>query len=102
MAATLQVPFVAAGAWPAALATLRAVGFHLLALTPRTDALPLDSLERGLPKVALLLGSEGDGLSQEAMACADSRVRIAMTGPAESLNVTVAASIALYHFSDGS
>jgi len=98
MAATLQVPFVAAGAWPAALAALRAAGFRLLALTPGTDALPLDSLERALTRVALLLGSEGDGLSEEVMACADSRVRIAMTGPAESLNVTVAASIALYHF----
>ena len=98
MGASLQVAFVAAGAWPAALGDLRAAGFRALALTPATDALPLEDFDRALPQVAFVVGSEGDGLSAEALSAADARVRIPMTGPAESLNVTVAASIALHHF----
>ncbi|WP_203932131.1 TrmH family RNA methyltransferase [Virgisporangium ochraceum] len=46
--------------------------------------------------VAVLLGSEGDGLPDEALARADRRVRIPMTGTAESLNLAVAASLMLY------
>ncbi len=98
MGASLQVAFAAAGNWPAALGDLRASGFRVLALTPAAEALPLDDFDRALPQVALVLGGEGDGLSAEALAAADARVRIPMTGPAESLNVTVAASIALHYF----
>jgi tRNA G18 (ribose-2'-O)-methylase SpoU len=98
MGASLQVAFVAAGAWPAALGDLRAAGLRALALTPATDALPLEDFDRALPQVALVVGSEGDGLSAGALSAADARVRIPMTGPVESLNVTVAASIALHYF----
>ena len=98
MGASLQVPFVAAGAWPAALDDLRAQGFRVLALTPGADALSLEDFDRSLPQIALVVGSEGHGLSADALAAAESRVRIPMSGPAESLNVTVAASIALHHF----
>jgi len=81
------------------LHALRERGFHLVALTPALDARPLDDLPRNIARVALLVGSEGHGLSAEALAAADERVSIRMPGSADSLNVTVAASIALHHFS---
>ena len=44
-------------------------------------------------KWAVLLGAEGPGLTDEAMACADTRVRIPMAGGVDSLNVATAAAI---------
>jgi len=98
MAATLQVPYVDAGAWPAALHALRAAGFHLIALTPAADARPLADCRPDAPRIALLAGAEGDGLTAEAMAAADERVRIPTADAVDSLNITSAVSIALYHF----
>jgi TrmH family RNA methyltransferase len=46
--------------------------------------------------LAILLGSEGDGLPEELLARADERVRIPMVGTAESLNLAVAAGLMLY------
>ena len=101
MGAALSVPFAAMADWPADLAGLRAQGFGLLALTPRADAVALSSFDRpGQPssaaKTALLLGHEGDGLSSEAFALADVCVRIPIAAGVDSLNVSTAASIALY------
>jgi tRNA G18 (ribose-2'-O)-methylase SpoU len=96
MAATLQVPFADAGAWPHAIADLRARGFTVLALTPAIDATSVDDVLRDLDRVAILVGAEGEGLSEGAMNAADYRLRIPMPGTADSLNVTVAASIAMY------
>jgi RNA methyltransferase, TrmH family len=48
------------------------------------------------PPLALLLGSEGEGLPDDLLAAADLRIRIPMTGTAESLNVAAAAAILLY------
>ena len=96
MAATLAVPFVAAGAWPDALGLLRDRGWSIVALTPR-GAIPLAELPRARDRVALLVGAEGEGLSTAALAAADQQVRIPMENVVDSLNVTVAASIALYH-----
>jgi tRNA G18 (ribose-2'-O)-methylase SpoU len=95
MAATLVVPFAGARPWPQAIAGLRARGFTVLALTPSTDATAIDDLP-AFDRVAILVGAEGEGLSGAAMHAADYRVRIPMTGAADSLNVTVAASIAMY------
>jgi tRNA G18 (ribose-2'-O)-methylase SpoU len=100
MAATLDVPYASSGPWPAALDALRAAGFRVLALTPAADAQPLDSVATP-DRLALLLGTEGAGLSADAIAHGDERVRIRMTDCVDSLNVTVAASIALHHFARG-
>jgi tRNA G18 (ribose-2'-O)-methylase SpoU len=98
MAATLQVPFVEAGAWPDALTAIRDAGITVYALTPSADATLLDDIPRGIGRCALLVGGEGDGLSATAMAASDQRVRIATTDVVDSLNVAVATSIALHHF----
>jgi tRNA G18 (ribose-2'-O)-methylase SpoU len=101
MAATLQVPFVDAGEWPRALDALRESGLRALALTTDVQARSLRSLNRGdTARVALVVGNEGDGLTSAALAACDDRVRIDMVGGVDSLNVVVAASIAM-HFVKG-
>lgn len=96
MGATLSVPFAKAPQWPGAIADLRADGFTVVALTPRFSATPLDDI-RPVPKLALLVGSEGDGLTEDALDAATLHARIPMTPSVDSLNVTTAASIAMYH-----
>lgn len=94
----LRVPFarVPDGAWPAALADLRAAGIETVALTPAGDAEPLGALVADQPpRVALLVGAEGSGLSDAALAAADRRVRIPMAQAVDSVNVATAAAIAL-------
>jgi tRNA G18 (ribose-2'-O)-methylase SpoU len=96
MAATLAVPYVSAVDWPNAIAGLRNRGFEVLALTPDSSAQPLESVPRGGRRVALLLGSEGDGLTAAALAASSLHVRIPMRGAIDSLNVATAGSIAMY------
>jgi tRNA G18 (ribose-2'-O)-methylase SpoU len=79
------------------LQSLREQRYEILALTPREPALDLRELE--LPpasRVALLIGGEGDGLSESALALATRRVRIAMRPEVDSLNLGVAAAIAMH------
>jgi tRNA G18 (ribose-2'-O)-methylase SpoU len=98
MAATLRVPFAGLDPWPDALSVLRAHGFALVALTPREPAEDLEafaSRARGA-KLALLIGNEGTGLTPAVEAAADSRVRIPIRSGVDSLNLAVAAGIALY------
>ena len=97
MAATLDVPYVESGDWPAALDILRSAGLRVIALTPARDATRLDALPV-TERTALLLGTEGAGLTPAALARADERGRIQTSERVDSLNVTVAASIALHHF----
>jgi tRNA G18 (ribose-2'-O)-methylase SpoU len=96
MAATLRVPF-ARVQWPDALPKLRAMGYTIAALTPHERAESLDRFaHKPRPqRLALLLGNEGDGLSAAAVASADVLVRIPMNTDVDSLNVAVAAGIAL-------
>lgn len=98
MGATLSIPFARLLPWPERLRAVKEHGFALVALTPRSDAEPLPSFARcahGL-KIALLLGTEGAGLSDSVMSMADHRVRIEIDGAVDSLNVAVAAGIALH------
>jgi tRNA G18 (ribose-2'-O)-methylase SpoU len=96
MAASLSVPFVLAPQWPGAIRELRADGFTVVALTPNRAAAPLEEVFPHA-KLALLVGSEGTGLSDQAMQAATLRIRIPTTAEVDSLNVTTAASIAMYH-----
>ena len=97
MGATLRVPFARIEEWPAGLRALRAAGLRLVALTPHHEAEPIDAFaaaRRG-ERLALLVGHEGDGLSDAAMAQAADRVRIPIRPDVDSLNVAVATGIAL-------
>ena len=97
MAATLRLPFVRVPSWTEGLASLRAAGFHLAALTPDDSATPLADYRAGEDaRVVIIVGSEGSGMSRESLALADVRLRIPVDPRADSLNVVVAAAIALH------
>lgn len=96
--AVLTIPFADAEPWPSTLNDLAAAGWALVALTPAHDAMPLhdfSSATRPL-RVAFLLGHEGDGLTDAALAACEYRVRIPIRRSVDSLNVATAAAIALY------
>jgi tRNA G18 (ribose-2'-O)-methylase SpoU len=96
MGAVFAVPYARLHSWPADLHTVvRAAGFHLLALTPAPDAVDLTTF-RPPPRLALLLGAEGSGLTPRAQAAATTRARIPMSHAIDSLNVGAAAAIAFY------
>ncbi len=97
--ASLHVPFGFDEGWPSALETLRQAGSRLVALTPGPGAEDIadaaDEL-RHASRLALLLGAECQGLSRAALDAADRRVRIPIDADVDSLNVAVAAGIALH------
>ncbi len=95
MGAVFSVPYARLQDWRGGLEGLRQAGFQILALTPAADAVPIDQL-LAADKIALLLGTEGDGLSARWLAAADARIRIPMSGGVGSLNVASAAAIACY------
>lgn len=97
MGAVLTLPYARLPLWRDGLVALRDNGFRLLALTPAPDAVPLDSVgARPDERVALLLGTEGDGLSPRWAEQADLAVRIPMARDVDSLNVAAAAAVACY------
>jgi tRNA G18 (ribose-2'-O)-methylase SpoU len=97
MGHVLRVPFAElAGPWPVSLDALRAAGLLVAALTPHPGAATLRDADLGGRRVALLLGAEGPGLTAEALAAADVRVRIPMATGVDSLNVATAAAVAFH------
>jgi len=113
MGAVFAVPWARMTDWYGGLAAVRAAGFRLLALTPDPAAAPLGAAGPEQPRsqppgqpgrrpgerTALLLGTEGDGLSSRWLHEADQAVRIPMDPGAraagvDSLNVVAAAAIA--------
>ncbi|MGF7236634.1 MAG: TrmH family RNA methyltransferase [Frankia sp.] len=99
MGEVFAVPYARLERWPDGLGTLRDAGFTVLALTPGAGSVPLDEVRLGLAatdRVAILLGTEGSGLSEAALAGADRRVAIPMAAGVDSLNIAAAAAIAFY------
>jgi tRNA G18 (ribose-2'-O)-methylase SpoU len=101
MAASFLVPFVRAREWPATLDVLKHAGFTIVAMTPQQPSRTLAAFARDCvpERVAVLVGSEGEGLSEAALLRADVRVRIPMAASFDSLNVAVACGIALSRLS---
>lgn len=96
MGTVFQVPWTRI-AWPEGYQALRTAGFHLAALALADHAIELDAFAAQAPaRIALLLGTEGDGLSRRAIGEADSVVRIEMAGGVDSLNVAAASAVALH------
>jgi tRNA G18 (ribose-2'-O)-methylase SpoU len=94
MGEVLAVPYAYLDAWPDGLQLVTGAGFRLLSMTPAEDATPLDQVGVGADdRVALLLGAEGPGLTQEAMDRSHDRVRIPMAAGVDSLNVAAAAAV---------
>ena len=82
-----------------AIATLRASGHVPIATHPNGELSPSDL--QSLPRIALVLGNERDGIHSELQAACERSVRIPMRGFTESLNVSVTAAILLEHAARG-
>ena len=100
MGGTLNLPFERAVPWPGALDEYKSMDFTVVALTPRSGAVPLAAFaaEARFPLI-VMVGAEGPGLSQAASSTADVSVRIPISRNVDSLNVVVAAGIALAYLS---
>jgi tRNA G18 (ribose-2'-O)-methylase SpoU len=97
MGAVFQVPWTLLPDWPAELELIREAGYTTVALGLQDDAIELGDLTRLHPgPLALIFGTEGDGLSRQTMAAADVVCRIPMSGGVDSLNVAAAAAVAFW------
>jgi tRNA G18 (ribose-2'-O)-methylase SpoU len=97
---SLRVPFAEQVPWPATLDRLRADGFTVVALTTR-DGTDIGTITPP-PRLALLVGTEGEGLTADAIAKADVRATIPMVAGVDSLNAIVACGIALHRLTAAS
>ena len=77
--------------------SLKEEGYRIVATTPHTNDVNLDSFNLENGKTALLFGSEQPGLSELALDHADEFLKIPMLGFTESFNISVSASIILHH-----
>ena len=97
MGTVFQVPWTRIQPWPRAVDGLREAGFTVAALALTEDAVTLDELAATPPeRLALVLGTEGDGLRPRTITAADVTVRIPMAGDVDSLNVAAAAAVAMW------
>src|SRR5215218_5702409 len=87
MGAVFALPWTRLPDWSSALPSLSSVGFTTVALTLADDATPVEDAVAGLDRVALVLGSEGHGLSARWERSADRRAIIPMHEGVDSLNV---------------
>ena len=94
MGAVFSVPWTRID-WADGAGAIRAAGLSLVALTPSADAAVIDQIDPP-GRLALVVGSEGAGISTRWLDAADVRVRIPMYAGIDSLNVAAAAAIALY------
>ncbi|MBF0673331.1 MAG: RNA methyltransferase [Salinibacterium sp.] len=97
MGTVLQVPWTRIGPWDSARRELVASGFHIAALALSDDAVALRDFAAAAPeRVALVVGTEGEGLTPEALAASDTVVQIPMRHGIDSLNVAAASAVAMY------
>lgn len=85
------------GSWMEVQRELRRMGFKTVAMALTDKSIPLDDARlKGEPKLALIMGTEGDGLPKETIASADYVVRIPMAHGVDSLNVAAASAVAFW------
>ena len=98
MGAALTMPYAEAEPWPEVLRELGRNGWVVIGMTPSVTALPMRPLALTLSDrpVAVVVGNEGEGLSDDALDACTHRARIPTTSSVDSLNVATAAAIALY------
>ena len=107
MGTVFQVPWARLGDssadWPKkGMERLRAMGFQTAALALREDALSIDDPRlRQAERLAVLLGTEGDGLARTTVADCDFTVRIPMQNGVDSLNVAAAGAVAFWQLRAG-
>jgi tRNA G18 (ribose-2'-O)-methylase SpoU len=97
MGAVLGMPFATIEDWPATIRALRDRGFEPIALTPSRTAVDLDAMpaRAANARTVVLVGAEGSGLTEDILTSGVVHVRIPMAEGVDSLNVVVAAGVAL-------
>lgn len=102
MGTVFQIPWTYIDAWPQGMEELKALGFRTAALALQDDSISVDDPRlSGAQKLALLLGSEGDGLADTTIADCDFTVKIPMYHGVDSLNVAAASAVAFYAVGHG-
>ena len=98
MGTVFQLPWATFDTWPAGgMEILRGAGFATCAMALRDDSLALgDERLNSLPKLAIVLGAEGDGLANGTIAACDYTVRIPMAHGVDSLNVAADSAVAFW------
>ncbi|MEO5654292.1 MAG: RNA methyltransferase, partial [Marmoricola sp.] len=96
MGAVFSLPWTRLPEWYDAMGFLRSHGFTTVALTLAEDSVPLEGAVAGVGRLALVLGSEGHGLTPRWESSADLRAVIEMRAGIDSLNVAAAAAVACY------
>lgn len=97
MGTVFQVPWARLEAWPHGLAILKDRGFTVAAMELTDDAQDIDAVAARNPdKLALVLGTEGAGMSAETLAAVDLAVKIPMRNGVDSLNVAAASAVAFW------
>ncbi len=96
MGATFRVGLVVEPSREKLCSGLKSQGYRLLASVPDSAALDVTKVEFSQGKWAVFIGNEGSGLTGETIALCHERVTIPMTGRAESLNASAAATILLW------
>jgi tRNA G18 (ribose-2'-O)-methylase SpoU len=96
MGAVFTVPYARIDGWYDAVAALSGKGFTTIALTLGADSVDIEQAVAGQDRVALLMGTEGHGLSERWSTTADVRAVIPMTQGIDSLNVAAATAVACY------
>ena len=102
MGTVFQIPWTFLGGrewgWPAqGLAGLGRLGFKTAAMALREDTVRIDDPELAAQeRLAVILGTEGDGLAEETIAACDYTVRIPMSHGVDSLNVAAASAVAFW------
>lgn len=102
MGTVFQVPWAQLGETPAdwpgqGLARLRAMGFKTAAMALSDRSVPIDDEALAAePKLAIVLGTEGDGLANNTIAACDYTVKIPMSHGVDSLNVAAASAVAFW------
>ncbi len=95
MGSVLAVPWTRADPWPETLDLLRDRGFRTLAMSPDPSGSSLPETDLA-PPVAVVLGTEGEGLTAAALERCTDRVRIPMSAGVDSLNVAAASAVVFY------
>lgn len=107
MGAVFQVPWAFIGnnpdEWPGiGIAKLHAMGFKTAAMALSENAISLDEpVLKSEEKLAIIMGTEGDGLTEETLASCDYVVRIPMRHGVDSLNVAAAAAVSFWELGKG-
>ncbi len=97
MGTVFQVPWTRIDPWPQGIGLLQEAGHVVVGMTLADDAITLDELAaREDPRMTLVFGTEGHGLSTRADRRLDLRVRIPMAGGVDSLNVAASSAVAFY------